>query len=139
VSAVPDAPHAHRSVVGPKEQPAVSPVSAPAAAVPVPSPAKPIRMVTDPRPAKPVTAAAAMAPPDDDDSTETAAEHTAHTQGSPATDTATVVKDADAHGAGKVSMKGGGIGRHRLPEAEPKLEEAKVPRSKACCGGCSIM
>ena len=138
MSAMPDAPHAHRSVVSPKKRPVVSPVSAPAAAAaaPLPSPAKPIRMLTDPRPAKPVR------PPDDDDRTETAAEQRAPTQGSPATDTAAVVKDMTAvvSGAGKASLKGGGgIGRHRLPEAEPKLEEAKVPRSKACCGGCSIM
>jgi len=141
-----DAQHARRSVPGPAEQPAEQPDTSPAstaaaAAIPVPSPAKPIRMVTDPRPAKPVMAAEGMTPPDDDNITKTAAERRPTERG-PVADTAAVMKEdlvAEVSGAGKASSKGGGIGRHRLPEAEPKLEEAKVPRSKACCGGCSIM
>ena len=126
--------HACCSVVGAvsgvsaAEKPSVISPGSPAAAVS--SPSKPIRMVTDPRPAKPVS-------PPDDGRTETTADQRP-TQVSDV-QIAAVVKEttADVRGAEK-APKGGGIGRHRLPEAEPKLEKAKVP-SKACCGGCSIM
>ena len=85
--------------------------------------AKPIRMVTDPRPVKAV-------PLPSEGSMLTAAGQR-HTQGS-VPHAAAGLKGAEA------APKGGGIGRHRLPEAEPKLEEPKVP-AKGCCGGCSIM
>jgi hypothetical protein len=89
-------------------------------------------MVTDPRPAKLQSLALA-----DTDAAVAAGQNHAH---GGAVDAAVMADGAPGakQGANKALRQPKGIGRHRLPEADPKLEESKVP-AKARCGGCSIM
>ena len=117
-SAAVPVPHSSEGPVSPAAQPA----------------SKPIRMVTDPRPAR------LQSPPLPEDSSVATALEQSRVLGSGAyaMDADDGATDAKLGTAKAPQQSKGGIGRHRLPEADPKLAESKAP-AKACCGGCSIM